>query len=239
GPISGGGELIFIVDRSRKAMRPIAWWRASAVFLGLVLQSGVSFGASCGQSAEDARVVVDVGHTATASGATSARGGREYQFNVQLAQQIRDQLVQSGFRRTYLMVTDVNGVAGLKLRAQRANLMQADLFLSVHHDAVRDEYLKPWTYQDNTNHYFDGAKGFSLHVANYGESLRLARMLADQLLGSGLDFTSIHRRDQLVGARVPFADPTRGIYFRDRLVVLYKTQMPSVLLEAGLIVNRE
>jgi len=133
----------------------------------------------------------------------------------------------------------VNGVAGLKLRAQRANLMHADLFLSVHHDAVRDEYLKPWIYQDNANHYFDGAKGFSLHVGNNGESLRLARMLADQLLANGLDFTTIHRRDQIVGARAPFADATRGIYLRERLVVLYKTQMPSVLLESGLIVNRE
>ena len=37
---------------------------------------------------------------------------------------------------------------------------------------------------------------------------------------------------------MPFLDPMRGIYRRNNLIVLSKTDMPAVLVEAGVIVNR-
>jgi N-acetylmuramoyl-L-alanine amidase len=121
--------------------------------------------------------------------------------------------------------------------------MNADIFLSIHHDGVRDEYLTRWLYHGEKHFFFDGSKGFSLHVSHrnrrYEESLRLAQLLADQLIGSGLDFTRVHDQRNPAGARVAFVDPTRGIYERDRLFVLNETETPAVLLEAGVIVNRD
>src|SRR5262249_25371045 len=88
--------------------------------------------------------------------------------------------------------------------------------------------------------FFDEAKGFSLHVSpRYAESLSLARILADELMGIGLRFTTLHEPSNPAGARVPFLDSVRGIYLRDKLAVLNNTEMPAVLLEAGLIVNRD
>src|SRR5579859_2548711 len=52
------------------------------------------------------RVVVDVGHTAEAIGARSARNVAEYDFNFELAWQIQHSLVEDGFTRTTLLVTD-------------------------------------------------------------------------------------------------------------------------------------
>ena len=54
----------------------------------------------------DFRVVLDVGHTAKSPGAKSARGADEYDFNLRLAKQIDQALLEAGFAKTVLMVTD-------------------------------------------------------------------------------------------------------------------------------------
>src|SRR5215468_3599617 len=53
------------------------------------------------------RVVVDVGHTADVPGAMSARGIPEYAFNLQLAREIKQALVDAGFEQTVLLITAV------------------------------------------------------------------------------------------------------------------------------------
>jgi zinc D-Ala-D-Ala dipeptidase len=211
------------------------------IALSLALQVRPARAASCTSKAPEAIVIaIDVGHTATNVGATSARGIGEYEFNLKLAQRVREELLGAGFRSTSLMVTALNGHSGLNQRAARANGMNADIFISIHHDGVRDKYLKPWLYEDKQHFFFDDSTGFSLHVSpRYEESLRLARIMADQLMASGLHFTTTHEPDNPVGARVPYLDSSRGIYRRDNLVILKHASMPAVLLEAGVIVNRD
>lgn len=218
--------------------------RMAAIALCLASCPGFSFAATCsGKAKEDTVIVLDVGHTVTSPGGTSARGVREYYFNLELAPRIRDELVGSGFRSTRVIVTDVDGTQGLQQRVDRASNMNADIFLSIHHDGVSDEYLTPWIYEGEEHHFFDRAKGFSLHVSpnngSYLDSLELARILADRLMAAGLKFTTIHGPSHPEGARVPFLDSSRGIYRRDHLVVLNETEMPAVLIEAGMIANRE
>jgi N-acetylmuramoyl-L-alanine amidase len=219
-------------------------WLRILVIGSIALQGHVAQAARCStETSEKIRIVLDVGHTAAEPGATSARGVREYDFNLKLARRVQDELLEAGFKSTYLMVTRTRGYPGLYERADRANRMNADIFLSLHHDSVREGYLVPWLYQGEQHFYFDGSKGFSLHVssynARYAESVRLARLLADQLMASGLTFTTVHERSNPAGAQAPFIDAARGIYKRDRLVVLGRTHMPAVLLEAGVIINRD
>jgi zinc D-Ala-D-Ala dipeptidase len=223
------------------AKGPLNWLLMSLVVFSFAAQSRPALAAPCTSKAPgDISIVLDVGHTATNVGATSARGIGEYVFNLKLAQRVRDELLGAGFRSTFLMVTALNGHSGLNQRADRANAMNADIFISIHHDGVRDKYLEPWLYEGQQRAFFDGSSGFSLHVSpRYPESLGLARILADQLMASGLHFTTIHETSNPRGARVPFLDSTRGIYRRDNLVVLRHTNMPAVLLEAGVIVNRD
>jgi N-acetylmuramoyl-L-alanine amidase len=240
-PSDGPNTARRCTGMARKATGPIAWLLIPFIVSSLALQVRLAYGASCASKPPEAiGIVLDVGHTATNFGATSARGIPEYDFNLKLAERVRDELLHTGFRSTTLMVTKLNGHSGLNQRTVRANRMNADIFISIHHDAVRDDYRSPWLYEGEPHYFFDDSKGFSLHVSpRYAESLRLARILADQLIGSGLDFTTVHQPNNPAGARVPYLDSTRGIYRRDNLVVLKNTKMPAVLLEAGVIVNRD
>ena len=232
--------MICVGRIAKKAAAPIAWLLMPFAVL-LTLQVRPALAASCTSKApENIAIALDVGHTATNVGATSARGIGEYEFNIKLAQRVRDELLGAGFSSTFLMVTAQNGHAGLNQRAERANGMNADIFISIHHDSVRDKYLNPWFYEGGQHSFFDDSKGFSLHVSSrYEDSLGLARILADQLIASGLHFTTIHEQNNLAGARAPYLDSKRGIYRRDNLVVLKHTKMPAVLLEAGVIANRD
>jgi N-acetylmuramoyl-L-alanine amidase len=245
-----------MIKLSTRTLRSAALLLLPAI--GFSLHGHIALGATCTlKPIEDIVIVLDVGHIAKQpgeqcqrlmpvpcpSGQTSARGVPEYDFNIKLAERIKQELARAGFASTYVLTTQANGAAGLKERANRANSMNADIFLSIHHDGVRDEYLREWLYQGEKHFFYDGSKGFSLHVSprnrRYEESLRLAQLLANQLIGSGLDFTRVHEQRNPTGARVAFADPMRGIYQRDRLFVLSETEMPAVLLEAGVIVNRD
>ena len=222
-------------------MGRVAWLLLPSVAVVMALQVRPAPAASCAaKPREEVSIVLDVGHTATSPGAVSARGIDEYVFNLKLAQRVRDELLEAGYRSTYLMVTKLNGFAGLNQRTVRANDRNADIFISIHHDGIRDEFLHPWTYEDKQRAFYDDSTGFSLHVSpRYPESLRLGQLLADQLIGSGLHFTTTHELKNPAGARVPWLDATRGIYRRDNLVVLKQTKMPAVLLEAGVIINRD
>src|ERR1043166_6128119 len=52
------------------------------------------------------RLVLDVGHTAQFPGARSARGLHEFDFNLHLTKLIEKQLLDAGFARTVVLVTD-------------------------------------------------------------------------------------------------------------------------------------
>jgi N-acetylmuramoyl-L-alanine amidase len=195
---------------------------------------------------KDIIAILDVGHTASDSGQISARGVSEYDFNMRLARRITEELVKAGFLSTKMIVTDLNGHRGRLQRSKRANDLDADLFISIHHDGVENKTLIAWQYHGKKHWYLDKFKGFSLWVSRknnkYEESLSFARNLADRLIASDLEFTTHH--DKLTntdkyGRIAPLVDRERGIYDAyDNLAVLYESHMAAVLLEAGMIVNR-
>jgi N-acetylmuramoyl-L-alanine amidase len=189
------------------------------------------------------RVAVDVGHTAESPGAPSARGFWEYDFNLRLATAIKKGLIDAGFGKTILLVTDGPTRRGLVNRVTRANNSSADLFLSIHHDSVPDSFLQVWQYEGQDRHFSDRFKGHSIFISNDNPdvegSLAFGRLLGEQLKARGLQYTPHytqsfmgHRQRLLVDAKV-------GVYRYDQLIVLRTTQMPAVLLEAGSIINRD
>jgi N-acetylmuramoyl-L-alanine amidase len=189
------------------------------------------------------RTIVDVGHTAAKGGALSARGVYEYEFNLRLAKQIEQKLLAAGFERTVLLITAEAPRAGLFKRVARANAMTADLFLSIHHDAVPDGFLQKWQYEGQEHGYSDRFHGHSIFISNdnpnRGRSLVFAKLLGDQLKARGLIYTP-HYTEKIMGHwRHELVDAEAGVYRYDQLVVLRSTRMPAVLLEAGSIVNRD
>jgi N-acetylmuramoyl-L-alanine amidase len=189
------------------------------------------------------RPVIDVGHTADAPGATSARGVSEYDFNLRLAHKISDDLVAAGFARTVLMVTAEAPRAGLFKRAAHANSLHADLFLSIHHDSVPDAMLQTWQFNGQEQHYNDSYPGYSLFVStehpNHAESLAFAHLLGMALEARGLPYTPHYTDANMGERRRVLLDAKAGVYEFNKLVVLMQTQMPAALLEAGSIINRD
>jgi N-acetylmuramoyl-L-alanine amidase len=82
---------------------------------------------------KDIIVILDVGHTDKDSGQISARGEKEY--------------VNTGFLSTQMIVTSGSNTHESQLqRSRRANDLDADLFISFHHDGVKNETRMPWQY---------------------------------------------------------------------------------------------
>jgi N-acetylmuramoyl-L-alanine amidase len=203
--------------------------------------AATSPGATCDRAAF--RLVVDVGHTTQVPGAKSARGLREFDFNLRLAALIERQLLDAGFARTVLLVTDGPKLESLARRVARANATHADLLLSIHHDSVPDSMLEKWDYNGEPHFFSDRFKGHSLFVSyENGDrrgSLRFARLLGLALKSRGLQYTP-HYTEKIMGhRRRELIDAEAGVYRYDQLVVLRSPHMPAVLLEAGSIINRD
>jgi N-acetylmuramoyl-L-alanine amidase len=189
------------------------------------------------------RVVVDVGHTAQAPGAMSARGVPEFTFNLRLATLIERQLIDAGFARTILLVTEGPAMPGLARRVARANRSHADLLLSIHHDSVPDSLLENWDYNGEPHRFSDRFKGHSIFISYDNPerkgSLLFGKLLGDALKSRGLQYTP-HYTEKIMGnRRRELVDAEAGVYRYDKLIVLRATRMPAVLLEAGSIINRD
>jgi N-acetylmuramoyl-L-alanine amidase len=189
------------------------------------------------------RVVIDVGHTEQVPGAKSARGVPEFVFNLSLAKRIEQQLLAAGFPRSVLLVTEGPARKSLVDRVERANALAADLFLSIHHDSVPDQFLEKWEFEGEQHVFSDRFKGHSIFISDDNSdragSLLFARLLGAQLRKRGLQYTP-HYTQSFMGHRQRLLiDAQTGVYRYDQLVVLRDTDMPAVLLEAGSIINRE
>ena len=189
------------------------------------------------------RVALDVGHTVEAPGAMSARGTTEYEFNLYLAQDIQRALVEAGFGKTALMITDTKPPEGLFERATRANAMKADLFIAIHHDSVPDNLMQTWEFEGQEQGYNDDYPGYAIFISNDNAdragSLAFGHALGKALQARGLQYTSHYTLPLMGHRRRELLDADAGVYRFDELVVLRYTHMPAVLLEAGSIVNRQ
>ncbi len=167
----------------------------------------------------------------------------EYAFNLQLAQQVRQALVDAGFDKTVLLITDKAPPAGLFERAARANAMPADLFIAIHHDSVPDHLLETWNYNGQENHFSDRFKGYAIFISNDNPdragSLLFGKFLGQELQARGLQYTPHYTLELMGHRRRDLLDAKAGVYSYDALIVLRATHMPAVLLEAGSIINRQ
>jgi N-acetylmuramoyl-L-alanine amidase len=189
------------------------------------------------------RIVLDVGHTAKSEGATSARNVPEFAFNLHLAQRIEEKLKAAGFAATKLLVTEGNARPSLVRRVAAANDLPADLFLSIHHDSVPNKLLENWDFEGKKSHFSDRFSGYSVWVSRnnpeFKTSLSFAELLAKEMKAQGLDYARQYTQPIMGRYQHPLLNKDTGVYSYDELVVLRKTRMPAVLLEAGSIINRD
>ena len=189
------------------------------------------------------KIVVDVGHTKQSDGAMSARDVPEYGFNLNLARRVVEKLKSEGFAETRLLITEGKARPSLIRRVASANGMRADLFLSIHHDSVPDKFKEKWEFEGKKLEYSDRFSGYSLFVSRenpyFETSLRLARLIGRELKAKDLKYADQYALPLMGRYRHDLLDKDVGIYRYDHLIVLMRTGMPAVLLEAGSIINRD
>jgi len=189
------------------------------------------------------RIVVDVGHTAESQGAKSARNVAEFHFNHRLAQRIEQRLKADGFAETRLLLTEGKARRSLVKRVAAANDLQANLFLSIHHDSVPPRFLEEWEYEGQKSRFSDRFSGYSVFVSrrnpDFRTSLSFAELVAKEMKALGLKYAEQYSQPIMGRHRRPLLNKETGVYRYDELVVLRTTRMPAVLLEAGSIINRD
>ena len=180
-----------------------------------------------------AEIAIDVGHTLLASGATSARGRTEFEFNRELAQALRAALSTLGF--AVRLINEDGRIASLQARPQAAE--GVDLLLSIHHDSVNAFELQSWRWRGQDLDFNDDHAGHSLFVSrdnpDTARSILCARVIGARLQRMG--FVPTHKN----GRRRAYADPEHAVHYYDGLAVLRHARMPAVLFEAGVIKNRD
>lgn len=189
------------------------------------------------------RIVLDVGHTAQSEGATSARNVAEFLFNLRLARRIEEKLKAEGFAETRLLLTEGKARPSLVRRVAAANNLQANLFLSIHHDSVPDKFLEKWEYEGKKSWFSDRFSGYSVFVSNsnpdFKTSLAFAELVAKEMKAQGLKYAQQYAQTIMGRDQHPLLNKDTGVYSYDKLIVLKSTRMPAVLLEAGSIINRD
>ena len=171
---------------------------------------------------------MDVGHYAAEPGVISASGAPEFEFNLALASEVKTELEK--LQMKVRLIGERGDYAELHRRTRDAQ--GADLFVSIHHDSVQERLLPQ----------ADRFAGFSLFVSRLNprkeKSLACASAIGARLRGAGFTPSRYHA-DPVLGESRPFADEANGVHYYDNLAVARSAAMASVLVEAGVIVNRE
>lgn len=178
-------------------------------------------------------VAVDVGHGERDTGATSARGRSEFAFNRDFAGRLASTL-----RQRELGVREVNfdgRIGSLYARPQAAN--GSDFFISIHHDSIGEAWLLPWEWEGQAQTYTEVKRGYGIFVSAQNPalatSLRCASTIGAMMRRAGFAPSTWHARKHQP------ADAENGVWYYDNLVVLYRTRLPAVLFEAGVIKHRD
>jgi len=173
-------------------------------------------------------VAVDVGHYEAEPGVISAAGVPEFEYNLALALDVKAEIEK--LRMKVRLIGERGDYAVLHHRTRDAQ--GADLFVSIHHDSVKERLLPE----------ADRFAGFSLFVSKFNpraeKSLACASAIGAKLRAAGFTPSRYHA-DPVLGAPRPFADEANGVHWYDNLAVGRSAAMPSVLVEAGVIVNRD
>jgi N-acetylmuramoyl-L-alanine amidase len=192
------------------------------VIRGALLAFAFAAGAASAQE-----VALDVGHYLAEPGVISASGRPEFEFNLDLALEVRAALERAGLR--VRMIGERGDYVQLHQRTRDA--AGAALFLSIHHDSVKEALLPQ----------AERFAGYSLFVSRANpqlpKSLACASAVGARMRAAGFTPSRYHA-DPVLGENRPFADEANGVHYYDNLAVGKTAAMASVLFEAGVIVNR-
>ena len=230
-----GHRLVLDLDQVQTAVQ------ASAPVVKTVRQA-------VGAEARPVVIAIDAGHGGEDPGAIGPRGTREKQVVLEIAHKLQH-LIEQEPGMSAVMIRDGDYYVSLRGRMQRARAHKADLFVSIHADAVRNGH----------------ARGASVYVlSEKGASSEAARWLAASQNDSDLiGGVSLDDKDDLlasvlldlsqnatIAASTDVADKIlseirhvgklhKMDVERAAFMVLKSPDIPSILVETGFISNRK
>ena len=195
------------------------------------------------QSAEQQlkKVAIFAGHVEVprppidGQGSVSASGVPEYRFNDEL---IANFTYLSNKSADYAIKYAKENIP-ITERPTLAQRLGNEVYIELHHDAAQQDDIDRLKKGEQTEKRWRELSGFSVmynpNNKHSHESLRLAQLIADELLQAGFKPNSYHAKD-IPRERRPLVDVARAIY-TGREYVIRESVMPAVVVEAGVIVN--
>ena len=195
------------------------------------------------------KVVIDAGHGGKDPGAIGVDKMQEKNVVLDIALKVGAMIKEKYPKVTVVYTRDTDEFIGLSERAASANKMNADLFMSIHADAAGSEQAhgtetfalglhksaanletakrenKAILLEDNYEVKYEGID------PNSDESVIVMGLMQQASLSQSLDMAGfVQKQFTAIGRR------NRGVK-QAGFVVLWKTTMPSVLIETGFITN--
>ena len=103
--------------------------------------------------------------------------------------------------------------------------------------------LEDWEFEGKKSHFSDRFSGYSVFVSrnnpDFETSLSFAELVAKEMKAQGLKYAQQYTLAIMGRYQHPLLNKETGVYSYDELIVLRKTKMAAVLLEAGSIINRD
>lgn len=186
-------------------------------------------------------IVLDPGHSPDSAGATSIRGTSEVSYNDRFVAELAPALERAGWQ--VRITRGPKEDRDLVSRPELANRLHATVFLSIHHDSAQLKYLTE-IHAGGVTAYetTEPIEGYSLFVSRenpeFTQSLRLATPLGEQLRSLGRA-PNLKHAEKIAGENRPLLNRHLGIYEFDHLAVLRHAKVPAVLLEVGVITDRQ
>ena len=105
---------------------------------------------------------------------------------------IQEKLKAEGFAQTLLLLTEGKARRSLVRRVAAANDLQANLFLSIHHDSVPTKFLEDWDFEGKKSRFSDRFSGYSVFVSrsnpDFKSRLAFAELIGKEMKAQGLDY---------------------------------------------------
>ena len=180
-------------------------------------------------------LALDSGYSINDPGMAGVRGKREVEYNDRFVNELIPRIEAAGWevkltRGDYGYVSD-------KHRAEQANIWEADLLLSIHHDVSPKRYLKSEVKDGVTvNKSTQSFEGYSMYVSKqnkkYRASLCFAQRLGFRLKPLQRDPAYFHKEHE----GLPLVVKEYGIYERD-IPLLRDAEIPAVQVKVGVVTD--
>ena len=218
-------------------------------YLKIILITGLAcYLCACQFTAQKPLIVLDSGHNPATStlgtGAMSVTGVPEVAYNDRFSSELAKALQDAGFDVVLTRTPDKE--QGLKERYQIANSFKwrrSAVFISIHHDSTELQNLKEITVNDTpTYQTIRPIAGTSFHISReskkYNKSLILANHIAKVVKDTGRTLNMDHASDNNIKP-LELAVNDLAIYHHDKLAVLKNNELPALLIEVGVIVDKD